>query len=285
MEAGFSPLGTDFGNGARDALLFQRDEEWARYREAKEEVDVERHWAYAHTQEHRTLHARALRWLVSTQARELNASPSLSLLSTLERLERGLEEPTEGELKSAYHELALNAQEDLALLAEAPRSELIMGHVCMPSFWSPEHIKGASFYEIHKPVPGFPRDERVAERLGSVIATRGPLVRFVWTLTNDDRLDHHPKGGRTSWAPNQPLWLRVERQVTVPLSEAPPSSPNPLGALFLIRTYLYPLSSLSDEERSTLRAALEAMPEEVARYKGLWVGREWVIERLSAHTL
>ena len=72
---------------------------------------------------------------------------------------------------------------------------------------------------------------------------RGPYVRFVWTLSADDCLDHHPEeGNRLPWDSHQGRgWLRVERQVTVPFpgveSRAlldphlphPPSKPSALG--------------------------------------------------------
>jgi hypothetical protein len=136
-----------------------------------------------------------------------------------------------------------------------------MGHICTPSFWDPRHVKNASFWEIHKPVPDFPRDERVAQRLEEHIARRGPFVRFVWTLSGDDLLDHHPQHPRRPWSQTQEVWYRVERQITIPLEGA--------GAIFLIRTYVHPLSRLSAEQRATLRVAIELMPREIADYKGL----------------
>ena len=144
----------------------------------------------------------------------------------------------------------------------------------MPSHWDPLRIREASFWEIHKPVPGFPRDERVSARLGQMIADRGPLVRFVWTIASDDQLDHHPKHKRTPWEEASALWFRVERQLTVPLSG--------LGALFLIRTYLYPLDQLTPEQRQTLKEALRVMPEGLARYKGLWSGRGLLLKVLAS---
>ena len=271
MEAGFSPLSADFGNGARDQLYFQRDREWRRYRETKVAVEPERHWAVSRAPEHLELHLKALRWLTETQAHELGESPSAEVSALIEGLAGGQTPPHQA-LSSAYHELSLHAQEDLALLAERPTSSLVMGEISMPSHWAPQRIKEVSFWEIHTPVPGFPRDERVSERLGKMIAERGPLVRFVWTVATDDQLDHHPKHRRTPWEEASALWFRVERQLTVPLEG--------LGALFLIRTYLYPLTALSAEERSTLREALTQMPEEVARYKGLWSGRGRLLEAL-----
>jgi len=272
MEAGFNQMSTDFGNGPREQLFFQRDREWARYLEAKRGVEPERAWAALRAEEHVALHCEALSWLCETQRAELDEAPAVETLSLIEGLRSGAR-PQDAALSAAYRELSLKAQEDIALLAERPASSLIMGEISMPSHWAPQRIKEASFWEIHEPVPGFPRDERVSSRLGAMIAARGPLVRFVWTVACDERLDHHPRHGRTPWEEAEGLWFRVERQVTVPLKG--------LGALFLIRTYLYPLAELEPSQRLTLSEALKIMPEEVARYKGLWGGRDLICEALS----
>ena len=58
------------------------------------------------------------------------------------------------------------------------------------------------------------------------------------------------------------MWLRVERQTTVPLTAANAS-------LFLIRVYHYSLAELSAEQRTITLEALAAMPEEVRAYKAL----------------
>jgi hypothetical protein len=89
-------------------------------------------------------------------------------------------------------------------------------------------------------------------------------VRFVWTISADTHLDHHPdQGCRVPFtADTREAWLRVERQVSVPLRSRD-------AALFLIRTYHYPFSSLSTGERHTLAVALDAMPPVIRTYKGL----------------
>lgn len=271
MEAGFSPITTDFGNGSRDQLYFQRDQEWARYLDAKSSVPRERHWAVIRSSEHVSLHLEALRWITATQERELNESTLLEVSEVIDQLEQRGEATSEAELSQAYHSLSLRVQEDISLLAMRPRSSLVVGEISMPSHWAPERIKEASFWEIHHPVPGFPRDQRVSERLGKMITERGPLVRFVWTLTGDDQLDHHPSHPRTELMDQ--LWLRVERQVSIPFSGQ--------GALFLIRTYLYPIQRLEPTERDLISEALRVMPEEVARYKGLWDDQAHMIHLLS----
>ena len=63
---------------------------------------------------------------------------------------------------------------------------------------------------------------------------------------------------RPKWNGQSPGWLRVERQVTVPLVTC---------SVFLIRTYLYPFASLTVDQRSLLSRSLRAMPDSFARYK------------------
>jgi hypothetical protein len=98
-------------------------------------------------------------------------------------------------------------------------------------------------------------------------------VRFAWGLTTDARLNHHPQPppglndpalwyGRRFDADEGSLYLRVERQVIQGLPEA-------RAFAFFIRTYLTPAAELSAEERECLAEAVETMPRDASRYKGL----------------
>ena len=266
MKSGLNDFGTDFGNGEIDSLYFQKDSQASLYRRVKKEVETGRHWATCNGDRHKELHSKVLAWIIEKQQEELGIIPQekhLEALNSLENLDR------------VYNELSLNVQEDMALIENEP-SSLIMGNISMPSFWDPKRIKNADFWQIHEPVPSFPKNERISKNLGSLIATKGPYVRFVWTVANDDRLDHHPAKGRTEWKETQNLWFRTERQVTVPFDG--------LGALFLIRTYLYAFEGLSKGECRTLSLALKNMPEELARYKGLWEGRDVIANKLFLQT-
>jgi hypothetical protein len=103
---------------------------------------------------------------------------------------------------------------------------------------------------------------------------RGPYVRFVWTVTADDHLDHHPEEGRrVEWRDARAGWLRVERQVTVPFSAVGAS-------LFLVRTYVYPFASLADDERRVLATAIERMPTAIADYKRVSPEARRIVRRL-----
>ena len=108
------------------------------------------------------------------------------------------------------------------------------------------------------------RLRRLDEKVEILMVERGPYVRFVWTISADDELDHHPdQGRRSAWSARTPRgFLRVERQVTAPVPEQPAS-------VFLIRTYLYGFDELSAEQRATLSLALAQMRPEIVRYKRL----------------
>ncbi len=86
--------------------------------------------------------------------------------------------------------------------------------ICPPSL---AFIAGASFGEVHAPVPGFAESAAANDSMVRTMVERGPYVRFVWTLSADDHLDHHPdEGRRRPWSEGGSGWLRVERQVSVP---------------------------------------------------------------------
>jgi hypothetical protein len=247
MQAGLSRFGTDFGNGEADRLFFPRDESSARLVVQKSRVlsaHPGRTACAAETQPERAALLAARRWLEQTLSREGHA------------VRGGV----------SLEELAPRIAEDFVVL-HAPAGGVdraLFVHVCFPAGWRPEHILGKSFLQIHAPVPAFDGVVRAAASLTEGMVTRGPYVRFVWTISADDFLDHHPEqGGRAAWTAHTPRgFLRVERQVTVPL-------PKERAAIFIIRTYLYGFEELSALQRATLRRALELMPPEHRRYKRL----------------
>jgi hypothetical protein len=246
MEAGLQRFGTDFGNRERDHLYFQVDREVDAYLAAKRAIRGERHSVLARDEAERAAHRRVLAWMRDTLGSEHRSRFA-------------------GALPADYAELSLLVQEDFAVVhRSAPDAEsAIAVQVSFPSGWRPERIVGATFRAIHGPVPEFADQEAQARSMVASMIERGPYVRFVWTVTADSHLDHHPEEGRREpWSARGRGFLRVERQVTVPF-------PDVAASLFLIRTYLYPFESLTDEERRILRSSLETMPPEILRYKGL----------------
>ena len=255
--AGLSPFGTDFGNGAREAQYFQADAQRERYLREKREVPRERHAVLARSDDERRVHDTVLRWL----HRQL-----------------GLEHPgVAAGVPLDYRAISAVVQEDLVVLhRRADGSDAaIMVDVSFPSDWYPDRIVDTGFRFIHGPVPGFADGDAQAAAMVSAMIDRGPYVRFVWTLSPDDHLDHHPVQGRhAEWSLDGEGWLRVERQLTVPFAQVQAS-------LFLIRTYLYSFASLAAEERATLRRAIETMPPAAAGYKRFTASRDIIFALLA----
>jgi hypothetical protein len=247
MEPGLRPFGkTDFGNGAADRLFFPRDG-LERYLAEKARVLVShpgRNASDVRGADEDNVVAAATSWFSDTLRAEGYA-------------------PAAGwPLTQVGHAIA----EDFVVFSQQGDSadRAIVVHVCFPGGWQPERILGWTFSRIHDPIPAFDAIRKKSASLMSSLIHRGPYVRFVWTITADDELDHHPvEGHRLAWSPTTPrAFLRVERQVTVPLPEAS-------GFIFLIRTYLYAFADLPAEQRSILARALELMPPEIVRYKNL----------------
>jgi hypothetical protein len=248
IEPGLRPFGkTDFGNGAADRLFFPRDDGFRRYVAEKARVLAShpgRNASDVRGADEEKVVAAATSWFSDTLRAE------------------GYAETSGRPLTEVGHLIA----EDFVVFSQQGRcaDRAIVIHVCFPSGWHPERILGWTFVQIHAPVPGFDAISKKSMSLVSSLIHRGPYVRFVWTITADDELDHHPVDGhRFAWSPSTArAFLRVERQVTVPLSEVS-------GFIFLIRTYLYALADLPAEQRSILARALELMPPDIVRYKNL----------------
>lgn len=243
MRAGLRRLGSDFGNGPADSLYFQIDRQYDHYIARKAEVLATsgRHFVTEDPEHEASLeHARG--WLLERLAHE---HPGLSLAST-----------------ATFDDILRRVQEDVAIVRRSSNSdELTMLHVCFPGGWSPSQVMGRNFAEVHGPVPGFP-EGAVARSMVNTMVERGPNVRFIWSLCRDAELDHHPETPTAvpDWPLADDIYLRVERQVSHPFARFD-------SALFLIRTYLYPVRDLSDEQLLTLCQAIEKMPADVAAYK------------------
>ena len=162
-------------------------------------------------------------------------------------------------------------QEDLCLMSAGENGyRLVAGVLCFPSHWRLLDKLGRPLGEIHEPVPGF------AERLGPTvdrffasIRVERPVWRANWALVDTPELflapEHRGRPAAVSAADaGDRLWLRVERQT---LRRLPRSG----DVLFTIHTSVVPLAEALRTPAATnaLAARVRAMPEDLARYKGI----------------
>jgi dimethylamine monooxygenase subunit A len=162
-------------------------------------------------------------------------------------------------------------QEDFCLMSAAENGyRLVAGVLCFPSHWRLLDKLGRPLMAIHEPVPGF------AERLGPTvdrffasIRVERPVWRANWALVDTPDLFLSPEHrGRpvpvSAEDAGERLWLRVERQT---LRRLPRSG----DVLFTIHTSVVPLAEAlgTPAATKTLAARVRAMPEDLARYKGI----------------
>ena len=162
----------------------------------------------------------------------------------------------------------LACSDDLVVLRRRGPGEAVaeLLAVAFPSGWPPRQRAGATLLQLHAPVADGERLQRAAPALTEALLTKGPLRQHVWGLDPSGRLDHDPSApdASTEVAPTDPSrwWLRVERQSSVPL-------PALDRALFTIRPYLVPLTSLDAGQRAVLADAVASMSPEALAYKGI----------------
>lgn len=186
-------------------------------------------------------------------------------------------------LQGDLDELVFQLQEDLVLMLRrrtwpAERARASYLHVSFPSGWDPARMLGKSFLALHARVPdeeAFARDTRAHLAQQLFDGVRG---RFVWGVSADGDLDHHPAQPRPGWEGAHEGHLRVERQLMVPLAVADPDTH---AAMFLIRVYVVPFSDLAREQRVRLTHALHALSPVLQRYKGV-AGHLSLLARLLA---
>lgn len=154
------------------------------------------------------------------------------------------------------------------------------GCLCFPSSWRLSDKLGQPIEFIHGPVPGL--NQSIGQGIHKFLAALKPgaaSLRHNWGLSRSAELNHHP--GRNlprldSTVNADKVFLRIEHQALVAL-------PKSGGILFGIRVVNHSLTEVKADPVAATRLcrALETMPEELARYKGLTAARARIIQLLQ----
>lgn len=154
------------------------------------------------------------------------------------------------------------------------------GALCFPSHWDLNAKMGRTVAEIHDPVPGL--NAALGKSIDGFLAKIRPGIsweRHNWGMSRSPELNQHPSRNLPSLddsvLPDE-VWWRLEDQSLIAL-------PDSRGVLFGIRVTVHPLAQVHDHpaSRKGLKQALETMPEEMARYKGIHNARGRIIELLA----
>ncbi len=292
VAPGLRTLGTAFGNGKKDELLFQLDSHFQHYRENKLKCRQENLSKYYCTHDFSAPVSTAVtqffidRLLLEhpTYFRLSEESPSLKTLECLLTNERLIFDKNlklqNGDLPytSSFDALCSQVQEDVAVMCvdESGKNWLSNIHLCSPAHWKAEDKIGKNFVQIHEPVAGIEKINKAAHSIVDAMIYKGPYVRFVWGFATDQRLNHHPtpphntdplewKGRSFEHKENQSNFvLRIERQVLW-------GFPKVNAALFTIRIYFIEGDEIkkNPKEKALLKSGLLSMTQENRIYKGI----------------
>lgn len=302
VKHGLRPLGTAYGNGPADGLVFQFDAGFTASRAVKLAARAERLSKYYQTRDPAPEAAlAACRFIASRLAEEHPPLFSLmeqggetvlrcALTGETLRFDREMRQVSGGTVDPPYADpfdaLVSQLQEDVCLVQRRDGRDWAAAiHLCFPYRWTAEGKIGQDFVTMHLPVPhmeGFRKPGMVTNMI-----EHGPYVRFVWELATDDRLNHHPEPppgvAEADWRehrfdPGSPrLFLRVEREVVwgFPAEEA---------ALFAIRVSFRDGEEIRRDSRmrEALGSAIESMSPESLRYKGLAESRDDILAWLRS---
>jgi hypothetical protein len=302
VKPNLKPLGTDFGNGAADSQIFQVDAGYGEYRRVKQRARAERLDKYYQTRDFSPEVAGPIcRFIALRLAEEhpalfaLDAQPGeWTLRSALHgetlRFDPEMRQVRGGDAVPSYADpfdaLAAQVQEDLVVVRRVQGADWTCAiHLCCPYRWTAEEKIGLDFVTMHAPVPGMEPFRRAG--MVTNMVKHGPLVRFVWEVTTDARLNHHPQPPpdadpadwqATRFDPRHPrLFLRVEREVFW-------SFPDQEAALMAVRTSFRSGEEIRREVslRQALGATIESMTPEALRYKGLAESRDDILAWLRS---
>ncbi|MBS0446583.1 MAG: DUF3445 domain-containing protein [Proteobacteria bacterium] len=174
--------------------------------------------------------------------------------------------------------LALAFADDFAIV-DAASGTIPWLAVCLPSHWAPEQKIGRNFAEVHAPVADNQLLIGAGAALMRLVTGAERWERFVWTITGDGVLDHHPlRHPKGPW-PGDParMHFRSEHQTFIPLPER-------AQAMFTIRVETRPLPDIADtpERAQRLHDAIATMSPAVLAYRGLEAPRAGLLAWLAA---
>lgn len=241
---------------------------------------------YGATDQHEAILAERGQWLTTMEERCLVMRPegeslldeTVALAVESRTLPEGIGWP--GDYKEKARLLGLTWEPDFLLLSKREgRITLSCACVCFPSSWSVEEKIGRAIAEIHEVVPGL--NNALGSRIEIFLERMKPGVSWVrsnWGLSRSAERNQHPSRNLPRLDAGVgvfDVFFRVEEQSLVVL-------PQTGGILFGIRIKVFPLSGFVGKTAGDkLRVALETMPEEMARYKGLREARRRIVELLG----
>jgi dimethylamine monooxygenase subunit A len=191
----------------------------------------------------------------------------------------------DGRYTSLFDALCSQVPEDIAVCQLERTSDWLAAiHLSSPNHWAAGDKIGKPFGEVHGPVPGMEKLNQHYFKMLDTAVRKGPFIRFAWGIATDKRLNHHPDAppgtdpgywqGRRVGDSNEPIYLRVERQVIVGLPECD-------AFVFTIRTYFYGIDDLASDEKKALLSAVENMSPQSLAYKGLTGALDSLLRRLQ----
>ena len=169
-------------------------------------------------------------------------------------------------------------QEDLVIMVKGQDAwRLSAASLCFPSSWRLSEKFGRPLHEVHASVPEFGEGTRHAgmiERIFDNLRPEQPVIRWNWSIHDDDALFHPPIGRPYDFA--EGAFLRLERQTLRKL-------PKTGAILFTIRIHLNPLEVLAKhppELAAMLAGQLAEMNPAQLAYKGLTEQRDHLLAQL-----
>lgn len=296
VAPGLYPLGHNFGNPDYDKKVFHITKNFRTYRSNKLECRKERLSKYFCQKDLSTDRINVLaRYLINQYITEypqlfkfdgitlncLHTGDKISVDQNFDFIQFSNDEETiEPKVDHIIDALCLQIEEDIALVCRTISTEKTLDHLgllhlCSPSHWAAEDKIGMNFFDVHAPIPGIDKINKVADKLVETMINKGPFVRFIWSFVTDQRLNHHPiapagidaskwKGRSFDKDQASPFYFRIERQVTW-------GFPHVDASLFTIGvSFLSGLEVKADpHQREQLISALKSMSPESKIYKGV----------------
>ena len=161
-------------------------------------------------------------------------------------------------------DFGLDVEDDILIMHEG---RLEACFVAFASGWNAGDKQGKTLSELHNPVADSERLRKASDNIMRAMTSDKCYHRYTWGISPLGTLSNHPLHNRPSYDTLDHLWLRVEHERTMAITEGK-------TALFLINVTTHPLTQIVKTYGALLKESINSMTENVLKYKNLHLTKE-----------
>ena len=190
INTGYSPLSTNFGNGAQDQNIFQIDNRYFDYIANKQSLSQASPELFIREPDVtiKKLCCQYIRQQLCYEHPETFDCTGSGLNNSLTNKHISYQK------EYSLHDLILQVQEDLVIMQREKQNNFNVAGIYLyaPNHWAGPDKFNLDFNQLHEEVPGMEKMRQQGNKILQAAMDKGPYVRFAWGIDLSPELNQHP---------------------------------------------------------------------------------------------